>query len=74
MQLTSLCRTDDLVITVYQLAAQEGGPLEAMGLRTGIDLEALFAVRKQVEEALPEEELYGFAAAAGLPLGFQPAN
>ena len=48
--------------------------LEAMGLRTGIDLEALFAVRKQVEEALPEEELYGFAAAAGLPLGFQPAN
>ena len=54
MQLTSLCRTDDFSITVYQLAAQEGGPLEAMGLRTGIDLEALFAVRKQVEEALPE--------------------
>ena len=47
--------------------------LESMGLRTGIDIEALLAVRKQVEEALPEEDLYGFTAAAGLPLGFQPA-
>ncbi len=47
--------------------------LEAMGLQTGIDLDALFRVRKQVEDALPGEDLYGFAAAAGLPLGFQPA-
>jgi hydroxymethylglutaryl-CoA lyase len=44
--------------------------LEAMGLNTGIDLEALFAVRALVQEALPEEELYGFTPAAGLPLGF----
>jgi hydroxymethylglutaryl-CoA lyase len=47
--------------------------LEAMGLRTGIDLEALFAVRGLVQAALPDEELYGFAAAAGLPLGFTGA-
>lgn len=47
--------------------------LEAMGLRTGIDLEALFAVRDLVQAALPEEELYGFTPAAGLPLGFSRA-
>jgi len=44
--------------------------LEAMGLRTGIDLEALISVRSILGEALPREEIYGFTAAAGLPLGF----
>jgi hydroxymethylglutaryl-CoA lyase len=44
--------------------------LEAMGYDTGIDLEALIAVRKQVQAALPDTELYGFTPEAGLPLGF----
>jgi len=45
--------------------------LAAMGIATGIDLAALLEVRKIVIAALPNEELYGFTAAAGLPLGFQ---
>ena len=45
--------------------------LNAMGLDTGIDLEALFEVRKILAAALPEEPLYGFSALAGLPLGFR---
>jgi hydroxymethylglutaryl-CoA lyase len=44
--------------------------LEAMGLRTGINLDALISLRSVLAEALPAEELYGFTAAAGLPLGF----
>ncbi len=46
--------------------------LSAMGLDTGIDLEALFAVRKILAAALPEEPLYGFSTQVGLPLGFRP--
>lgn len=45
--------------------------LEAMGLNTGIDLDALISVRDLVQAALPDEELYGFTPAAGLPLGFR---
>jgi len=48
--------------------------LEAMGLKTGIDLEALLSVRKVVSGALPGEALYGFTPDAGLPLGFRPAT
>lgn len=49
--------------------------LEAMGLRTGVNLEALLKVREIVRTALPAEvELYGFTADAGLPKGFQPAS
>jgi len=44
--------------------------LEAMGLRTGIDLPRLLAVRSILREALPSEPLYGFTPEAGLPLGF----
>ena len=47
--------------------------LESMGLKTGIDLEALFAVRELVQQALPGEELYGFTPEAGLPLNFHAA-
>ena len=46
--------------------------LEAMGLRTGIDLPRLLDVRRVLREALPGEALYGFTPDAGLPLGFQP--
>jgi hydroxymethylglutaryl-CoA lyase len=49
--------------------------LAAMGVDTGIDLTALLEVRKIVAAALPGEELHGFTAAAGLPLGFkEPAR
>jgi hydroxymethylglutaryl-CoA lyase len=48
--------------------------LEAMGLRTGIDLEALLGARRIVAEALEGEPLYGFLPDAGLPLGFVPAT
>jgi hydroxymethylglutaryl-CoA lyase len=44
--------------------------LEAMGFKTGIDLEALLRVRSIVSAALPGETLYGSTPDAGLPLGF----
>lgn len=44
--------------------------LEAMGLRTGIDLPKLLRVREVLRAALPGEPLYGFTPDAGLPLGF----
>lgn len=46
--------------------------LQAMGLKTGINLEALLAARSIVQDALPGETLYGFTPDAGLPLGFVP--
>ena len=48
--------------------------LEAMGVSTGIDLEALLDVRRSLRQWIPAEvELYGFTADAGLPKGFRPA-
>jgi len=44
--------------------------LNAMGLKTGIDLEALLQVRPIIEEALPEEPLYGFTPDAGPMLDY----
>jgi hydroxymethylglutaryl-CoA lyase len=48
--------------------------LEAMGLRTGIDLERLIAAREPLAAGLPGEPLYGMTALAGLPLGFRYAG
>jgi hydroxymethylglutaryl-CoA lyase len=48
--------------------------LEAMGLRTGIDLPTLLEVRRILREALPGEAIYGFTPEAGLPLGFRPVT
>jgi hydroxymethylglutaryl-CoA lyase len=48
--------------------------LEAMGLRTGIDLNRLIAVREILTAALPGEAMYGFLPDAGLPLGFVPGT
>lgn len=48
--------------------------LEAMGLRTGIDLEKLLAVREIVARNLPGTPLYGALARAGLPEGYQAAS
>ena len=45
--------------------------LEAMGLRTGVDIDKLLAVRNILGEAIPNEPLYGFIPDAGLPKGFE---
>ena len=47
--------------------------LDAMGLRTGIDIEALLKVRELVARLLEGEPLYGFTPEAGIPLGHRPA-
>jgi len=44
---------------------------EAMGLRTGIDLDRLIAVREIIAAALPGEPLYGAIARARTPKGFR---
>ncbi|MFL0672580.1 MAG: hydroxymethylglutaryl-CoA lyase [Erythrobacter sp.] len=44
--------------------------LNAMGLKTGIDLEKLLAVRAILKEALPDEPLYGFTPDAGPMLDY----
>lgn len=44
--------------------------LESMGLNTGIDIDALVAVRSILESALPAEPLYGFIPDASVPLGW----
>jgi hydroxymethylglutaryl-CoA lyase len=46
--------------------------LDAMGLKTGIDLPRLLEVRRRLGEWLPGEAVFGFTAEAGLPLGFLP--
>jgi len=48
--------------------------LEAMGLKTGIDLERLISARTIIQEALPGQPIYGCVAAAGLPTGFVYAS
>ncbi|MBV8248495.1 MAG: hydroxymethylglutaryl-CoA lyase [Comamonas sp.] len=47
---------------------------EAMGIRTGVDLERLVAARQALAAGLPGEELYGMLPLAGLPKGFKPHN
>ena len=46
---------------------------ESMGVATGIDLDKLFAARKLMVEAIPDEPVYGHMALAGLPKGFRAA-
>lgn len=48
--------------------------LESMGLRTGVDLERLIEARSVLAAGLPEVELHGHVADAGLPKGFVPAT
>ena len=45
---------------------------EAMGLRTGIDIERLLTARNTLAQGLPGEALYGMLPPAGLPKGFEP--
>ncbi|WJT00306.1 hydroxymethylglutaryl-CoA lyase [Novosphingobium humi] len=44
--------------------------LNAMGYKTGIDLEKLLKVRTILAEALPEEPLYGFTPDAGVMMDY----
>ena len=46
---------------------------ESMGLKTGIDFEALLRARKILIDGIPEEPVYGHFAGAGLPQGFRRA-
>ncbi|NYT25281.1 hydroxymethylglutaryl-CoA lyase [Alcaligenaceae bacterium] len=48
--------------------------LESMGVRTGIDIEKLIAVREVLREGLPNLRLDGAISRAGLPRGFSPAT
>ena len=48
--------------------------LEAMGMRTGIDLDALVAIRDLLTTNLPDEPLHGMIAKASVPKGFVPAS
>lgn len=48
--------------------------LEAMGLRTGVDLNALLEVRELMERHLEGEPTQGTFVTAGPPLGFIPAS
>jgi hydroxymethylglutaryl-CoA lyase len=43
---------------------------EAMGVKTGVDLDALMACRHYLAEGLPGEPLYGMTPGAGLPKGW----
>ncbi|MDB5905577.1 MAG: yngG 3 [Betaproteobacteria bacterium] len=47
--------------------------LEAMGLKTGVDLEQLIALRGEIQEALKDQPFHGTIAKAGLPKGFEKA-
>ena len=55
--------TDDLVFM-----------LESMGLRTGVDLDALLDARQVMEQHLNDEPTHGAYAKAGPPKGFVPAS
>ncbi len=48
--------------------------LEAMGLKTGVDLDKLVAVRAIIAAEIPEEPLHGAIAKAKPPKGFHPAS
>lgn len=43
---------------------------EAMGVRTGVDLQKLIAAREPLQAGLPGEPLHGMTPLAGLPMGW----
>ena len=47
---------------------------EAMGIKTGINLDLLFEARKPLQAGVPNEMLYGMVPEAGTPKGFSPAS
>lgn len=47
---------------------------EAMGIKTGINLDLLFEARKPLQEGVPNEAVYGMVPEAGVTKGFIPAT
>ena len=47
---------------------------EAMGIKTGVDLEKLMAARTHLQAGLPQEPLYGMTPEAGFPKGWTQEN
>jgi hydroxymethylglutaryl-CoA lyase len=47
---------------------------EAMGVRTGVDIEKLIAAREPLKAGLPGEAVYGMTPDAGLPKGWAEAR
>jgi hydroxymethylglutaryl-CoA lyase len=47
---------------------------EAMGIKTGINLDLLFEARQPLQAGLPHESIYGMVPEAGTPKGFVPAS
>ena len=47
---------------------------EAMGIRTGVDLDKLIAAREPLQKGLPGEPVYGMTPEAGLPKGWTQAR
>jgi hydroxymethylglutaryl-CoA lyase len=45
--------------------------LDSMGMRTGVDLEQLVAVRRIIRDTLPDIEMHGAIARAGLPVNYK---
>jgi len=47
---------------------------EAMGVKTGINLDLLFEARRPLQAGIPNELLYGMVPEAGVPKGFELAS
>ena len=47
---------------------------EAMGIKTGVNLDLLFEARKPLQDGVPNEVIYGMVPEAGTPKGFIPAS
>lgn len=47
---------------------------EAMGIKTGVNLELLFEARKPLQSGVPNEAIYGMVPEAGVTKGFIPAT
>ena len=47
---------------------------EAMGIKTGINLDLLFEARKPLQLGVPNEAIYGMVPEAGVPKGFKPTT
>ena len=45
--------------------------LDSMGLRTGVDLERLVAIRQIIRDTLPDIDMHGALARAGLPVNYK---
>ncbi len=47
---------------------------EAMGVKTGVNLDLLFEARQPLQISVPNEAIYGMVPEAGFPKGFEPAT